>query len=61
MKVLPYVPQGTNHGRLGSARGVLGDGAVLLVATLLFPLVIILVGAPVVLLLRMLLDVVHRW
>lgn len=49
---------GTTLGRLGSA---LGNGAILLLAVLLFPLVIILVGTPVALLVRALLEVVHRW
>ncbi|MEQ1895936.1 MAG: hypothetical protein ABL971_00955 [Vicinamibacterales bacterium] len=61
MTTLPRVPHGTNQWRLGSALGALGDGAILLVAVLLFPLVIILIGAPVALLVRMLLEVVQRW
>ena len=52
---------GTTLGRLGSALGALGNGAILLLAVLLFPLVIILVGTPVALLVRALLEVVHRW
>ena len=52
---------GTTRGRFGPALSALGNGAVLLVAVLLFPLVIILVGTPVALLVRALLEVVHRW
>ena len=52
---------GTTLGRLGSALGALGNGAILLLAVLLFPPVIILVGTPVALLVRALLEVVHRW
>ncbi len=54
-------PHGRNGGRLGAALGALGNGALLLLAILLVPLVIILVGAPVALLVRMLLEVVERW
>lgn len=61
MTALPLPPHGKNGGRLGSALGALGNGAILLLAVLLFPLVIILVGTPVALLVRALLEVVHRW
>ena len=61
MTALPRSPHGTNPGRLGATLGALGNGAMLLLATLLIPLVIVLVGAPVALLVRMLLEVVERW
>lgn len=61
MTTLPLPPHGKNGGRLSAALGALGDGAILLLAVLLLPLVIILVGAPVALLVRLLLEVVQRW
>ena len=61
MTALPLPPHGKSGGRFGSALGALGNGAILLLAVLLFPLVIILVGTPVALLVRALLEVVHRW
>lgn len=61
MTALLRSPHGTTRGRFGAALGALGNGALLLLAVLLLPLVIILVGAPVALLVRMLLEAVKRW
>lgn len=61
MTALLRSPHGTTRGRFGAALGALGNGAILLLAVLLFPLGIILVGTPVALLVRALLEVVHRW
>lgn len=51
------------HGRRRPLRTLLGlvdDGVLLLLVVLLFPLVILLVGTPVALFVRLLIEIAHR-
>ena len=45
---------------LRTMRGMLGDGVLLIVAVLLFPVVILLVGMPIAILGRVLIEITRR-